>query len=329
MSSEAKVGTFVIVAVIIFFYTFISVANVQLAGKKITYRTYFTYAAGLDTGTLVRFGGLKAGMVDDVRPYSEDPTKVEIVIKMRADIPVNEASIATTASLSALGERYLEISTGSAGADRIEPNGVIPSRESPSIDDLTAQISIVTREAAALMNSVGSNFISLTERAETLLDNLNEITGEENRLVIESLLENSNEMIEKQRPKLDEITTQTSNMLSKIDVLLNEMRQVSNHAGETLIGIEHTVMETREPLKRNLAQIENTLQDTRELIGDLQTIVLANEENISKTLKNFRMGSENIEQITDELRQRPWNLIRIRPKPDRQVPVKGKKTDRN
>ena len=60
MSSEAKVGAFVIVAVVIFVYTFISVANVQLAGEKVTYRTYFTYAAGLDAGTLVRFGGLKA-----------------------------------------------------------------------------------------------------------------------------------------------------------------------------------------------------------------------------------------------------------------------------
>ena len=81
MSNEAKVGTFVIVAVIIFVYVFISVANVQLAGGKVSYRTYFTFAAGLDTGTLVRFGGLKAGIVDVVRPYAEDPRKSKSSLK--------------------------------------------------------------------------------------------------------------------------------------------------------------------------------------------------------------------------------------------------------
>ena len=75
MSSEAKVGTFVIVAIIIFVYTFISVANIQLGGENVTYRAYFTSAAGIDPGTRVRFGGLKAGVVSDVRPFAEDPTR--------------------------------------------------------------------------------------------------------------------------------------------------------------------------------------------------------------------------------------------------------------
>ena len=321
MSSEAKVGAFVIVAVIIFVYTFISVADVQLAGEKVTYRTYFTYAAGLDPGTLVRFGGLKAGTVDDVRPYADDPTKVEVIIEMRADIPVNEDSVATAASLSALGERYLEISTGSADAARIEPEGVITSKETLTLDDLTARISTVSAEATVLMRDIRADFISLTDRAEVLLDNLNELTGERNRQQLESLLENSNQMITEQRPKFDKITTQTSEMLEKVDVLLDDMLQVTKHADKTMGNLDQTITETREPLKRNLAQIEATLIDTRRMIEDMQALFVVNEENINETLENFRVSSENIERLTDELRQRPWSLIRVKPKPDRQVPV--------
>ena len=324
MSSEAKVGTFVVVAVIIFVYTFISVANMQLAGKKVTYRTYFTYAAGLDTGTLVRFGGLKAGMVDTVQPYAENPTKIEVIIKMRFDIPVNQNSVATVASLSALGERYLEISTGSANVARIKPNGIIPSQESPSIGDLTVQVSTVTREATVLMRDVNANFKSLTDRAEILLDNLNEITGEDNRLALKSLLENSNTMIAEQRPKFDKITTQTSKMLEKVDTLLHEMRRVADRTNKIMVNVDQAVTETREPLKQNLAQIETTLQNTRQLIEDIQTMVLVNEETVNETLENFRVSSENIERMTDELRQRPWSLIRGKPKPDRQVPIGGR-----
>ena len=321
MSNEAKVGTFVIVAVIIFVYVFISVANVQLAGGKVSYRTYFTFAAGLDTGTLVRFGGLKAGIVDVVRPYADDPTKVEVIIEMRTDIPVNEDSVATAASLSALGERYLEVSTGSADAARTEPGGVIRSQETLTLDDLTAQISTVSAEATVLMGDIRANFISLTDRAEILLDNLNELTGERNRQQLESLLENSNQMITEQRPKFDKITTQTSEMLVKVDELLDDMRQIAKHADKTMGNLDQTITETREPLKRDLAQIEATLKDTRRLIEDMQALVVVNEENVNEMLENFRVSSENIERLTDELRQRPWSLIRVKPKPDRQVPV--------
>jgi hypothetical protein len=54
---------------------------------------------------------------------------------------------------------------------------------------------------------------------------------------------------------------------------------------------------------------------------DIQAIVAVNEANIGETLENFRVASQNVEQLTDELRQRPWSLIRTMPKEDRQVPV--------
>ena len=321
MSNEAKVGAFVIVAIIIFVYTFISVANVQWAGEKVRYRTYFTYAAGLDTGALVRFGGLKAGIVDEVRPFDADPTQVEVILAMRADIPVNEDSVATAAALSALGERYLEVTTGSREAARIEPDGVIPSQETLTLDDLTKQISTLSTEATVVMRDIGGHFASLSARAEVLLDNLNEITGEKNRQELESLLENSNRMVAEQRPKLDRITTQTSEILEKVDALLDDIRQVARRTDNTVAHVDQTIMETREPLRRSLALIEVTLQDTRRLIEDMQALVVVNEGNIQEILENFRVSSENVERLTDELRQRPWSLIRVKPKPDRQVPI--------
>ena len=55
----------------------------------------------------------------------------------------------------------------------------------------------------------------------------------------------------------------------------------------------------------------------------MQALVVVNEENVNEMLENFRVSSENIERLTDELRQRPWSLIHVKPKPDRQVPVAG------
>ena len=321
MSSEVKVGTFVIIAIIIFVYTFISVANIQLSGDKVTYRSYFTYAAGLDPGTLVRFGGLKAGVVSDVRPYADDPTRVEVIFQMRGDIPVNADSVAKAASLSALGDKYLEVSTGSNEADRIAPGGVVPSEEALTLDDLTAQISQVSGQAQVLMKDIQQNFNRLTDRAEVLIENLTAMTSEKNQKSFEQVLENTNLLVAEQRPKFDKITGQISEMIEKVDLLLDDIQKVARNADSTIANVNRTVEETREPIKRDLEEMEAALKETRRLIADIQTVVVLNEENINETLENIRVSSENIEQLTDEVRQRPWSLIRVKPKEDRQVPV--------
>ena len=178
MSSEAKVGAFVVVSLIVFVYTFITVANKQLAGEKVQYKTYFTFAAGLDPGTAVRFGGLKAGVVERVRPWEDDQTKVEVIFEVRGDIPVNADSVAKLASLSALGQNYLEITTGSNEAPRIEPGGIIQSEEAVTVDDIMQKFGNLADTASDLMADMRGDMARVIERAEVLLNNLNEITGD-------------------------------------------------------------------------------------------------------------------------------------------------------
>jgi hypothetical protein len=50
-------------------------------------------------------------------------------------------------------------------------------------------------------------------------------------------------------------------------------------------------------------------------------VVAVNQDDISQTIENFRVASDNVQQLTDELRQRPWSLIRVKPKAEREVPV--------
>jgi hypothetical protein len=49
-------------------------------------------------------------------------------------------------------------------------------------------------------------------------------------------------------------------------------------------------------------------------------VVRGNEVNLRQTLENIRVASENLDQLTDEVKQRPWSLVRIRHPEDRKVP---------
>ncbi|MBI1355995.1 MAG: MCE family protein [Acidobacteria bacterium] len=321
MSNEAKVGLFVVVALAIFVVTFLSVATIQLSGNKVPYKAHFKFAGGLDGGKLVRFGGLKAGVITDVGPSPDDPTMAEVRFELREDVPINADSIASISSLNALGDNYLEISPGSKDAARVPPGGLVKSEEAITFSDITKKVAGVTDTAQELMVDVKGDIELMIADLRDLTHNLQELTNEENQRNVAGLLRNANEMVETQAPKIDQITDQIAALLTKVDATVDDLRKVAQTADKTVSNVDQTVTEIREPIKKDLAELEETLAEARLMVEDLRSLVAVNSGDINETIENFRATSENLEQFSDEIRQRPWSLLRTKPKADRQVPV--------
>ena len=320
MSDEAKVGLLVVVALAVFVTTFLYVANVQLTGATTEYRAYFAYVGGLDGGSVVRYGGRKAGTVRSVQSWPDDMTKTEVVFQMRAEIPVNEQSVATIASLNALGQNYLEITPGSIDAPRVKPGGVVRSTEALTFSDLTRKVSEVADGAVELMARIDEKMTVVADDMHSVLVNLRELSGAENQRQIARMLRNSNALLETQTPKVDQVTSQLIETLEEVERLAADFRHVARGADETLGGINRTIEETRVPLADSLTQLEGTLADARVVLADARALLLLNERNVTEIVDNFRRASEEIGALSADLRQRPWTLLRVRPKPDRQVP---------
>ena len=70
----------------------------------------------------------------------------------------------------------------------------------------------------------------------------------------------------------------------------------------------------------DLAEVQNTLQQAKDVLADMQGVVRANDYKIDDTVENLRTATDNLGQLTDELKQRPWSLIRIKQPKDRKVP---------
>ena len=80
MTTEAKVGVFVITSVLVLASATYFVHTTQTVRGQVPYKPTFATAGGLAPGAAVLFGGIKVGQVTAVRPWSEDPTRIEIVI---------------------------------------------------------------------------------------------------------------------------------------------------------------------------------------------------------------------------------------------------------
>jgi len=306
MSTEAKVGAFVLGCFAVLAYTVIHLLNAQLSGHSAPYRTYLQYAGGLEPGAQVLFGGIDVGKVTAVRPAASDPTRIEILLDVKEGTPLNEKSVAKLGFVSVMSGAALSVTTGSNEARRLPPGSMIPSQEAASLDAIADKMSVVADNADGLITEVRGELGGIGGDAHTLLANLNTVTGKANQQKIEAVLDNVSAMLATDRPKIDRLTDQ--------------LNTLSQHADQTIQNVNGTVSDVRQPIRDDLAQLQSTLLQTKQLLADMQVMVRANDYKINDTIENLRLATDNLGQLTDSVKQRPWSLIRIKQPEDRQVP---------
>jgi len=306
VTTEAKVGAFVLGCFSVLALTLIYLINAQLGVHTVPYRTYLRYAGGLEPGASVLFGGINVGKVTAVRTSVSDPTRIEILLDVKDNTPLNEKSMAKLGLLSVMSAAALSITTGSNDAKRLLPGSTIPSHEAASLDEISDKMAVVADNANGLITEVRGELPGISGDARTLLANLNRVTGPPNQRKVRDLLDNVNAMLATERPKIDRLTDQ--------------LNVLSQHADETVQNVNGTVSEVREPVRKDLAELQDTLLETKRLLADMQVLVKANDFKIDDTIENLRTATENLDDLTESVKQRPWSLIRIKQPEDRKVP---------
>jgi len=306
MTTEARVGAFVLGSAAILAFTIVHLVNAQLSGHTSSYRTYLRYAGGIEPGAQVLFGGINVGKITAVRPWTSDPTKIEILLDVKDNTPLNEKSVAKLGLVSVMSGAALSITTGTNDARRLPPGSIIPSQEAASLDEITDKMAAVANNANGLITEVRGELGGISGDARTLLANLNTVTGKANQQKIQAVLENVNGMLATDRPKIDRLTDQ--------------LNALSQHADETIQNVNGTVTDLREPIRNDLANLQSTLLQAKQLLADMQVVVRSNDYKIDDTIEHLRTTTENLDELTNSVKQRPWSLIRIKEPEDRKVP---------
>jgi phospholipid/cholesterol/gamma-HCH transport system substrate-binding protein len=306
VTTEAKVGAFVLGCFSILAFTLIYLINSQFSGHTVPYRTYLRYAGGLEPGASVLFGGINVGKVAAVRPAALDPTKIEILVDVKQNTPVNEKSVAKLGLVSVMSGAALSITTGGNDARRLPPGSTISSQEAASLDEIAGKMAVAADNANSLITQARGELEGISGDARSLLGNLNTVTGKPNQQRIRAVLDNANEMLATERPKIDRLTDQ--------------LNALSQHADETIQNVNGTVSDVREPVRKDLAELQNTLLEAKQLLSDMQVLVRANDYKIDDTIENLRTATQNLDELTDSVKQRPWSLIRIKQAKDRKEP---------
>jgi phospholipid/cholesterol/gamma-HCH transport system substrate-binding protein len=324
---QVWVGFFVLVAAAILIGVVLTVSG-AFSQDGVPHRAYFKYASGLSPSSPVRYGGILAGRIERLRVDPGDSTRIEIEFTVRPDIQVKTDSLAKITSLGALGESYLEVTTGTKDAPLAPPGSVLRSREMVPIADLSDMIGGLVPTANDALQSLNDRLVEV----KVTVAGLNDLLSEPNRKNLSGSLETLNAMLSDSAPKVsasltsvqaatDKLSPTLDNVQAasvKLAPLLEDLKATIKQADEALGQFDSLMVENRPDIRATLEHARKTLETTSQLVDLLKDTMDRNTENLDGTLVNVQAATENLKELTDTLKRHPSVLIRGEIGKDRQ-----------
>ena len=311
-----KVGALVLVALVVF------AAGVFLIGEKNNlfslknkYSTKFKSVSGLNPGNPVQLNGVKVGSVRAV-VLPQDPSESEIRIELSVDRRYAERirgdSKAQIKTIGLLGDKYVELSSGSLAAPVIENGAEIPADQSSAVDALVESgedvMANVTEISASLRTILGR-----MERGEGLLGELvsNPETGQRVTDALMKTLESIQHVanrVETGEGAIPRLITDRQ-LAERLDtsVMRLESFLAKAESGEGLAPALLTDTTTRERFDNTLASLETAAADLaaftkemRDSKGLLHKLLL-DEQYGEKVSGELEQTLSRINRLTAEL----------------------------
>jgi phospholipid/cholesterol/gamma-HCH transport system substrate-binding protein len=305
-SEQALVGLFVIVATALLIGTVFGISG-AFGRPTHTYRAYFPFAGGIESGSGVRYsGGPKIGRVDHVRIDPQNPARIEITFKVQSDLPIKTDSRVKIMSMSPLGDNHLEVLPGTAKAP-VAPDG------SPLIAENYIDFNAITAQINELGPQAQQLIATLNDRATELkvtLERVNDLLSVQNRANLSATLANTRGMLEENRPALHATLQHINSVSEKLEPLLQDFRTTSAEANKAIDHIDALIGENRPDIRKAVTELRRTLTNMTDLTAHLNQTLDVNSENIDELLDNFRHVSENLKEFTNTIKSRPYTLIR-------------------
>jgi phospholipid/cholesterol/gamma-HCH transport system substrate-binding protein len=250
----------------------------------------------------------------------DDSTRIEVDFSTRSEIPVKTDSIAKITSLGALGENYLEVTTGTKGAPLAAAGSVLNSQEMVGIGDLADRISTLIPSANEVMQNLNNRLVEM----KVTLAEVNDVLGDKNRKNISEGLVTLNGILADTRPKLaktmDNVQTASNRFepvmknvqeaTDKISPLLDDFKKTIKLADDALSHIDEVILENRPDIRAAMIEIRKTLVTADQAVEILRNTLDRNSDNLDETLANIRSATENLRELTDTLNRNPSVLLR-------------------
>ncbi len=294
-SSEIKAGIFIIVSLVLFIAFLAIIIGMNSFSEKETYRARFSYVGGIEKGSVVRYAGLPVGSVIDVRLPGDDYPGAEVVLQVEKDTPIRVDSYAYMTSIGIMGSYYIEITSGSRDSAMLPTGSLIDSKDVMGFAQMTEPASEAMDE--------------LTE----LLRRMNLMLGKENRTKISEIVHSLNQISQITEENMQET-------LENFNILIGETQSMVAAARNIVVSNDSSIASSLASLNSTLGSTQHALQNLDSILAGVDQSILQNQKQYEQIVMNVQSLTQNLDEFSRIIKERPWTLVRKSYPPERSLP---------
>ncbi len=333
-SQKIRLGLFVLVSMVLLFILLAAVLGSTVFADRDVYEIdYDISVSGLEVGAPVKYNGVRVGRVDRIWINPEKVSQTRVAISLQKGTPIKENTKAILNVQGITGLRFIELVGGTSSSRTMPPDSIIKAGTSV-VDKLTGRAE------------------TLSLKAELLVNQMVELTGDENRALVADVLERSGSLMN----TLDRTITKNSDLLTstleninrasaKLVLAIDELRAVSKETSLAIASIRRKVEGVLDEKR-----VIGVLDDTRKMIGEarkrlgedelgrftkalnkvakrtdalvekLDLLVARGRQDLRATLRYLAETAENARDFSRLIRDDPSLLLRSQEKRGRELP---------
>jgi len=305
VSTEAKVGAFVIIAFSIFVYTAIYLGVFRF--DMVRYNTYYVNykdLSGLDKKADIKMAGVKVGWIDEIA-LMDNGNFVNLKLKVRNKYALKSDSYTEVRQESLLGGKYLELYPGKNSDKELLAGGTLiqEGKKGSSIESIIEKFEGIAQNiedvSVSLKSTLGTD---QQHNLKAIIKNLDETT--ENFASFSNILSNN-------RDNLDNIINNLSTFSNDIAPVGKDIHKVAQKLDSEVLPAFQSSMERISDVfdrdfNRVAGQLDDTMQNIKSIAGKIDQGEgllgkLVNESDVYDDIKTVARGFRESATLIDNM----------------------------
>ncbi|MDA3814402.1 MAG: MlaD family protein [Candidatus Cloacimonetes bacterium] len=304
-AQKFRLGIFITVISVLMVMFLIMVAGTKIMQKRDIY--YIRYkdssVTGLQIGGPVKYRGIGIGRVDDISVDLENISDIIVKVSIKSGTPIKGDMKASLIPIGITGLVQIEISGGTEESELLKAGSYI-------------------MPGLSTFESISGKAEILAHKFELLLNNLNNITSDENAKRLNNIIANVDTII-------DDNQSSIINTVSSLEVITKDLEQITKNTRSLLerldkvMGsgqVENIVSSTEKitsaladsDLKQIMTDIHTLTIDANDAISHIDATHLESRQDLLNTIESLKETIDYLNDFSRQISEDPSVLIRSR-----------------
>lgn len=308
MSHTARVGLFMLVALIVLGVFIVKIEEIPIGtkGGRGHVQAVFPSVAGLDEKSPVRIAGVRIGIVQDIKL---EGNRAVVTLALDPGVVLHQGARAEVTSLGMLGDKYIEIYPGDFSGPLLKPGTVLDGTSPVGFDqaiksanDIMGDVKTVT---ASLRKSLGD--AEGQKRLDEIIENVRQLSADlkaavqADRKNVDATLANFRSFSETLKVELPRIAEKLNKLADRVDSVVTENRENLNESIANIKDLSAKLRFSADNLNQISGKIARGEGTIGKLVNDETTV-----DNLNASLKSVESGVQSIKNTIG--RAERWRL---------------------